>query len=117
MVMTMVTVEKLSKSLHSLLELLVSKRARYIAKYTLNKDEGFLLHYHSGVHEYIILMKGSFALRFGAEGNSIKEQKFDTKRSTIFIDVPRETMHALIGLTDNSSYIVVKEFDDAMKFT
>jgi len=113
----MIEVERLSSSLTYLLKLLASKNARYIAKYTLDQHEGFPMHYHRNVNEYIILLEGQCILRYKPEKDSTYELKLIAENTTIFVDIPKKTEHELIGLTNGSTYIVVKEFDDAMLFS
>lgn len=110
----MIEVKRLSPSLYSLLELLISKKARYVMKYTFMRDEGFPLHYHSNVDEFIILLNGTFSLRYGNERNSISEIKLDNKNDIFLVMIPRTILHTLISMVDDSEYIVIKKFNDAM---
>lgn len=113
----MIEGERLSSSLTYLIKLLTLRKARYIARYTLNQHEGFPMHYHQNVNEYIILLKGQCILRYRQEQEPTYELKLNAENATIFVDIPKKMEHELIGLTNGSTYIVVKEFDDAMLFS
>ncbi len=112
----MIEVEKLSQNLRSFFQLLASRRASYIAKYALDKNEGFPLHHHPKVDEYVILLNGNFILSCGRERNLIQEIKLDAESSIVFIVIPKGVLHTLTGRTDGSNYVVIKEFNDTMSF-
>ena len=45
-----------------------------------------------------------------------KRDQLDTKNDIILVMVPRTILHTLMSMADNSEYIVIKKFNDAMLF-
>lgn len=112
----MIEIKKLNQKFYTLLELLFYRRAEYIARYKLKNGEGFSLHYHPKVDEYIILTSGKFILKYGESKESLSKFELSAEDGPILIILPKEIWHTLIGISDESEYIVVKEYNDAMLF-